>query len=75
VLDDLVTAHPVYINVAAHYIRPRHLIYARETFQAIVLELINADDCDLESDPCLVSVYVSMCVSDLTSAEDSSTAN
>src|SRR5688572_13985558 len=53
-IDEVVAAHPTYINVAVHYIRPRHVNFIRDAFQPVILELCNADDVDLESDPSTV---------------------
>lgn len=45
----------MYINIAVHYVRPRQVTYIRDAFQAIIRELIDADDLDLEADPSVVS--------------------
>jgi len=46
----------MYINIAIHYIRPHQMTYAREALQAVIRDVINSDDLDLEADPSLVRV-------------------
>jgi hypothetical protein len=46
----------MYINIAIHYIRPNQMTYARDALQAVIRDVINSDDLDLEADPSLVSV-------------------
>jgi len=46
----------MYINIAVHFIRPNQMTYARDALQAIICEVINSDDLDLEADPSLVVV-------------------
>ena len=46
--------HPIYLNIAVHYIRPKQSIFAREAFQTIIKEVVDSTDLDLEADPCLV---------------------
>jgi Ras GTPase-activating-like protein IQGAP2/3 len=53
-IDDVIRGHPIYMNIAVQYLRPRQVTYIRETLQAIVRELIEAADLDLESDPSVV---------------------
>ncbi|KAH9482628.1 Ras GTPase-activating-like protein rng2 [Psilocybe cubensis] len=53
-IDDIIAGHPMYINIAVHYVRPRQVTYVRDSFQAIIRELIDADDLDLEADPSLI---------------------
>lgn len=45
----------MYLNIAAHYVRPRQGTYVRDAFQVVIRELIEADDLDLEADPSAVS--------------------
>jgi Ras GTPase-activating-like protein IQGAP2/3 len=55
-IADIAHGHPMYINIAIHYIRPNQMTYARDALQAIICEVINSDDLDLEVDPSLVFV-------------------
>lgn len=54
-VEDIIRSHPSFINVAVHYLRPKQTPFIRETLQGVVREVINADDLDLETDPCVVS--------------------
>lgn len=54
-VEDIIRSHPSFINVAVHYLRPKQTPYIRETLQGVIREVINADDLDLETDPCVVS--------------------
>lgn len=55
-VDDVVGGHPMYINIAVQYLRPKQVTYVRDTLQAIVRELVEAADLDLESDPSIVCI-------------------
>jgi len=44
----------MFINIAVHYVRPKQIKYTREAFQAIIHEVINSEDLDLEADPSAV---------------------
>ena len=44
----------MYINVAVHYVRPKQVPYVRETLQAIIREVVQLDDLNLEANPSLV---------------------
>lgn len=46
----------MYINIAFPYLRPKQATYARETLQAIIKDVIESDDLDLEVNPRTVSV-------------------
>ncbi|KNZ78048.1 Ras GTPase-activating-like protein rng2 [Termitomyces sp. J132] len=50
-IDDIIHGHPMYINIAVQYARPKQLAYAREAFQTIVREIVSSEDLDLEADP------------------------
>ncbi|OJT08011.1 Ras GTPase-activating-like protein rng2 [Trametes pubescens] len=52
-VEDIIRSHPSFINVAVHYLRPKQTPFIRETLQGVVREVINADDLDLETDPCV----------------------
>lgn len=59
--------HPIYLNIAVHYIRPKQSIFAREAFQTIIREVIDSSDLDLEADPCLVRHTLSYGLDDIHS--------
>lgn len=44
----------MYMNIAVHYVRRKQVIYVRDTLQAVIREVIDAEDLDLEADPSLV---------------------
>ncbi|KAH9999926.1 hypothetical protein BJV77DRAFT_1058234 [Russula vinacea] len=50
-LADVIHGHPVYINIALHYIRPKQTVHVRETLQPLIRDVISAEDLDLEADP------------------------
>ena len=53
-IEEISNGHPMFINIAVHYVRPKQITYTREAFQAIIHEVINSDDLDLEADPSAV---------------------
>ncbi|KAI0775938.1 hypothetical protein BD413DRAFT_469824 [Trametes elegans] len=53
-VEDIIRAHPSFINVAVHYLRPKQTAYIRETLQGVIREAVNAEDLDLETDPCVI---------------------
>ncbi|KAG2077434.1 ras GTPase-activating protein [Suillus decipiens] len=53
-ISDVVHGHPMYINIAVQYVRPRQITYIRETLQGIIRELLEAVDLDLEPDPTVI---------------------
>ena len=44
----------MYMNIADRYVHPRQTSYVREAFQAIIQEVVDAEDLDLEADPSAV---------------------
>lgn len=50
-LADVIHGHPVYINIALHYIRPKQTVHIRETLQPLIRDVVATDDLDLEVDP------------------------
>jgi Ras GTPase-activating-like protein IQGAP2/3 len=50
-LADVIHGHPVYINIALHYIRPRQTVHIRETLQPLIRDVVTTEDLDLEVDP------------------------
>ncbi|KAF8165362.1 IQ domain-containing protein-containing RasGAP [Crassisporium funariophilum] len=53
-INHIITGRPMYLAVALRYVRPRQVNYVRDAFQAIIRELIDANDLDLEADPTLI---------------------
>lgn len=53
-VEEVVRGHPMYINIAVHYVRPKQISYARDALQAVIREVVESDDLDLEADPSLV---------------------
>ena len=53
-LADVRQGHPMYINVAVQYIRPKQSFYIRESLRRLILEIVESDDLDLEVDPSIV---------------------
>ena len=49
----------MYINIAVHYVRPKQASYVRDTFQALIYDMLSQEDLDLEADPCQVRFGVS----------------
>ncbi|RXW25183.1 hypothetical protein EST38_g699 [Candolleomyces aberdarensis] len=49
--EEVMNGHPMYINIAFPYLRPKQATYARETLQAIIKDVIESDDLDLEVNP------------------------
>jgi Ras GTPase-activating-like protein IQGAP2/3 len=47
----------MYINVAVQYIRPKQSFYIRESLRRLILEVVEADDLDLEVDPSIVRLH------------------
>jgi hypothetical protein len=56
-ISDVVHGHPMYINIAVHYVRPNQITYARDTLQAVIRDVVDSDDLDLEADPSLARVF------------------
>ncbi|CAG7849424.1 Ras GTPase-activating-like protein IQGAP1 [Serendipita indica DSM 11827] len=55
--DDIVQvamSHPMYINVAFSYVRPKQVTYLRETLQGVIRVIVEQDDLDLETDPVVI---------------------
>lgn len=46
----------MYINIAVHYVRPKQITYAQDTFQALIRQIVEDDDLDFEVDPTVVSL-------------------
>ncbi|RDB22579.1 Ras GTPase-activating-like protein rng2 [Hypsizygus marmoreus] len=53
-IEEIITGHPMYINIAVHYVRPKQMTYARDAFQAVIREVVNSEDLDLEADPSVI---------------------
>lgn len=56
-IEVIAESHPMYINIAVHYVRPKQSVYARDSFQSIVREIVESSDLDLEADPCQVCLH------------------
>ncbi|KAF9462631.1 ras GTPase-activating protein [Collybia nuda] len=52
--NEIIADHPIYINIAIHYARPKQRTYAREAFQTIIREVVDAKELDLEADPSVI---------------------
>ncbi|KAI0796795.1 hypothetical protein C8Q75DRAFT_710102 [Abortiporus biennis] len=50
-IEAVAKGHPAFINVVVQYVRPKQAAYIRDTLQKIVLEVVDSDDVDLETDP------------------------
>ncbi|EAU84770.2 IQ domain-containing protein-containing RasGAP [Coprinopsis cinerea okayama7 len=53
-IEHVTKGHPLYLNVAVHYLRSKQATFVREAFQGVLKEVINADDLDLEVDPSII---------------------
>ncbi|KAJ4478052.1 ras GTPase-activating protein [Lentinula aciculospora] len=53
-IQDIIDGHPMYINIAVHYVRPKQIAYARDTFQTLIRQIVEDDDLDFEVDPTIV---------------------
>lgn len=60
-IQDIISGHPMFLNIAVLYIRPKQSAYIRETLQGVVRGVIDEDDLDLETDPTKVSLNL-LCV-------------
>jgi Ras GTPase-activating-like protein IQGAP2/3 len=55
----LAKAYPLYMNIAVHYVRPKQISFVRDAFQGMIREVIEQEDLDLETDPAVVSRFLS----------------
>ncbi|KAL0579549.1 iqgap-related protein [Marasmius crinis-equi] len=53
-INQVIHGHPLYINVAVHYVRPKQITFAKEAFQAIIRRVIDDPELDLEVDPTVI---------------------
>ncbi|KAF9075841.1 hypothetical protein BDP27DRAFT_1415005 [Rhodocollybia butyracea] len=53
-IQEIIEGHPMYINIAVHYVRPKQIAYARETFQTLIRQIVEDDDLDFEVDPTVI---------------------
>ena len=54
-IEDVLDGHPLYTGLAIHYVRPKQVVYVRETLQSIIKDLVEAaDDINLETNPSVV---------------------
>lgn len=52
---------PMYLTVALRYGRSKQALYIRDVFQAVVNDVANQEDLDLETDPCAVCLSCHSC--------------
>ncbi|KIK68184.1 hypothetical protein GYMLUDRAFT_155669 [Collybiopsis luxurians FD-317 M1] len=50
-IQDIIDGHPMYINIAVHYVRPKQITFVRDTFQTLIRQIVDDDDLDFEVDP------------------------
>lgn len=55
-IQDIINGHPMFLNIAVLYIRPKQSAYIRETLQGVVRGVIDEDDLNLETDPTKVGM-------------------
>ncbi|THV08575.1 ras GTPase-activating protein [Dendrothele bispora CBS 962.96] len=53
-INDIVDGHPMYMNIAVHYVRPKQIAYALDVFQKLIREIVEHDDLDMEVDPTII---------------------
>ncbi|OBZ70404.1 Ras GTPase-activating-like protein rng2 [Grifola frondosa] len=53
-VQEIAHAHPTFMNVAVQYLRPKLTAYIRDALQGVIREVIDSDDLDLETDPCVI---------------------
>ena len=54
-VEEIFGGHPMFMNIAVQYLRPKLTMYAKETLQNVIRELIADKDLNLEIDPVAVS--------------------
>ena len=54
-LAELANSYPLYLNLAVTYVKPKLIPYIRDTFQAIIRDIITQEELDLETNPAVVS--------------------
>ncbi|KAG8994762.1 hypothetical protein FRB94_012577 [Tulasnella sp. JGI-2019a] len=52
---DIINGHPMYVAVAAQFVRPKQISYVREALSVLINQVISQVDLDLETDP--VKIY------------------
>ena len=57
-MQEVARTHPTFINVAVHYVRSKQTAYIKETLQDAIREVISSEDLDLETDPCVVCLFI-----------------
>jgi Ras GTPase-activating-like protein IQGAP2/3 len=57
-IDQVAMAHPMYINVAFNYVRPKQVTYVKDVLQAVIQHVVDQEDLDLETDPVVVRVIL-----------------
>jgi Ras GTPase-activating-like protein IQGAP2/3 len=56
-IAQVANAHPMYINVAFNYVRPKQVTFVKEALQGVVNTIVHQEDLDLESDPVVVCKF------------------
>ncbi|THH32726.1 hypothetical protein EUX98_g1475 [Antrodiella citrinella] len=46
--------HPSFINMVVQYLRPKQSAYVRDTLQAVIREVVESEELDLEADPSVI---------------------
>lgn len=55
-IEQVSKGHPMYINVAFNYVRPKQVTFVKEALQGVIRSITDQDDLDLETDPVAVSI-------------------
>ncbi|CUA76921.1 Ras GTPase-activating-like protein rng2 [Rhizoctonia solani] len=53
-IQEVIQSHPMYLSVAIQYIKHKQTAYIRDTLKAIIKEVIEMEDLDLETDPVVI---------------------
>ncbi|KIJ56777.1 hypothetical protein M422DRAFT_72916 [Sphaerobolus stellatus SS14] len=53
-IEEVTESHPMYMAIAVHYVRPKQVNYVKETLHAVIHEVIDQEDLDLETDPTVI---------------------
>ncbi|KAG8821050.1 hypothetical protein FRC18_011521 [Serendipita sp. 400] len=53
-MDQVVMSHPMYINVAFNYVRPKQVIFVKDVLHNAIRQIVEQDDLDLETDPVVI---------------------
>ncbi|TFK28757.1 IQ domain-containing protein-containing RasGAP [Coprinopsis marcescibilis] len=53
-IEEVTSAHPLYLNVAFSYLRPKQATYLREALQPLLKAAVETEGLNLEIDPCVI---------------------